>query len=46
MKLKTYLYLYVFYLFNSRLCSLKAYFSYFGAPTYDFRVIKPAVNTH
>ena len=28
------------------ICSLKAYFSYFGAPTYDFRVIKPAVDTH
>ena len=46
MKLGTYLYLYIFYLFRSLFCGLKAYFSYFGAPTYDSRVIKPAVDTH
>ena len=32
--------------FNSLFWSLKAYFSYYGAPTYDFHVIKTAVNTH
>ena len=40
------LYLDIFYLLSSLFCSLKSYFPNFGAPTYDFRAIKPAVNTH